>query len=128
MPEADPAERVMDRRQRDHDAQPVAQLGLDLGQRGVRGRRDQGREVRLVRFKQRPAMAAIARRRRAARLAHPAHQLDRGRGADRKRRAAPRIELPFSTARTIRSRRSRDIGGGIVEPRLSQPKFSNHNC
>jgi hypothetical protein len=35
-------------------------------------------------------------------------------GLTAKRRAASRIELPCSTARTIRSRRSNDIGAGMI--------------
>jgi len=82
MPEADPAERVMDRRQRGHDTKAAVQLGLELGQRDVRRRLDERREVGFIRFEERPAMPTITRRRDTAGLAHPAHQLDRGRRAD----------------------------------------------
>jgi hypothetical protein len=67
-----------------------------------------------MRCQQRPAMAAKARRRRAPGRAHPLHQLDRRRWADRKppRRLADRAAP--STARTIRSLRSNDIGAGMI--------------
>jgi hypothetical protein len=39
-------------------------------------------------------------------------------GLTAKRRAAARIELPRSTARTTRRRRSNDIGGGMTTSRL----------
>jgi len=41
-----------------------------------------------------------------------------------KRRAAARIELPASTAATIRSRRSNDIGAGMTP----LPACLNHYC
>lgn len=126
MPEAHPAERVVDRREPGDDAQAALELGLQLGERDVRPRLDKPLELGLVRPEQRPAMAAKARRRRAARRAHPLYQLDRRRRADGKPSAASRIELPRSTARTIRWRRSWDIGAGIAQPRLSQPIWSNH--
>jgi hypothetical protein len=47
-------------------------------------------------------------------------------GLTAKRRAASRIELPCSTARTIRSRRPMEIGAGMATSRLSQPILSNH--
>jgi hypothetical protein len=39
-------------------------------------------------------------------------------GLTAKRRAASRIELPRSTARTIRRRRSKEIGAGMMNSRL----------
>ncbi|MGH6897706.1 MAG: hypothetical protein ACREJ5_14385 [Geminicoccaceae bacterium] len=45
-------------------------------------------------------------------------------GLTAKRRAAARIELPCSTARTIRSRRSNDIGAGMIP----YPVHLNHYC
>jgi hypothetical protein len=42
-------------------------------------------------------------------------------GLTANRRAASRIELPRSTAATIRWRRSKDIGAGMTPSRLSQP-------
>jgi hypothetical protein len=47
-------------------------------------------------------------------------------GLTAKRRAASRIELPRSTARTIRSRRSMEIGAGMTISHWSQPLLSNH--
>ena len=49
-------------------------------------------------------------------------------GLTAKRRAAPRIELPCSTAHMIRKRRSKEIGAGMMTSRLSQPTLSNHEC
>jgi hypothetical protein len=40
MPEAEPAERVVDRRQPGAEAGALLDLGLELGKRKVRGRRD----------------------------------------------------------------------------------------
>jgi hypothetical protein len=42
-------------------------------------------------------------------------------GLTAKRAAAARIELPPSTARTMRSRKSRDIGAGMTTPDPSKP-------
>jgi hypothetical protein len=39
------------------------------------------------------------------------------------RAAAPRIELPLSTARTIRSRKSRDSGAGMTSPPTHQNRL-----
>jgi hypothetical protein len=47
-------------------------------------------------------------------------------GLTAKRRAAARIELPRSTVRTIRRRKSEAIGAGMATSRLSQPILSNH--
>ena len=46
-------------------------------------------------------------------------------GLTSKRKAACRIELPPSTARTIRSRRSWDKGAGIIASRLILTPFLN---
>jgi hypothetical protein len=92
MPQADPAERVVDRREPGLHAAAPLQLGLEFGQRDVRCRRDQAAQIGLVRREERSPMAAIARRRGAARRAHPLHEFDRRRRADRKalRRLADR--------------------------------------
>ena len=45
-------------------------------------------------------------------------------GLTANRRAAWRIELPRSTAPTIRSRRSNDIGAGMIP----HPAHLNHYC
>jgi hypothetical protein len=63
-------------------------------------------------------MAAVARWCGAAGRAHPLHQLDRGRRADREAPRGGADELPRSTARTIRSRRSIEIGAGMMISRL----------
>jgi hypothetical protein len=89
MPQADPAERVVDRREAGDDAEAALQLGLKLGERDVRDRLDQPCEVGLVGGEQRASMAARAGRRRAPRRAHPLHQLDRRRGADRETSRSP---------------------------------------
>jgi hypothetical protein len=84
MPEADPAERVVDRRERAHEAEAALQLRLELGQRDVRRRLDQPAQVGFMRLEKRAAIPAVARRRGAAGRAHPLHQLDRARRADGK--------------------------------------------
>jgi hypothetical protein len=85
MPDADPAERVVDRREPGDEAK--AALKRRLGERDVRGRLNQPAQLALVRREQRAPMPAVPRRRGAAGRAHPLHQLDRCRGADGK---APR--------------------------------------
>ena len=87
MPQADPAERVVDRREPRHDAAAALQLRLQFGERDVGGRVDQPSQVGLIRREHGAPMTAIARRCRTARLTHALHQLDRGRRADGK---APR--------------------------------------
>jgi hypothetical protein len=82
MPEADPAERVVDGRECGDDAQATLERRLQLGKRDIRGRLDQRAQVGLMRFEARAAMAAGAARGDAAGRPHPLHQLDRGRGAD----------------------------------------------
>jgi len=86
MPQADPAECVGDRREPGpHPAAPL-QLGLELGQRDVGRRLNQPAQVGVVRLEHAPPVTAALGCGTAAR-AHPLHQLDRGRWADRK---APR--------------------------------------
>ena len=114
MPQADPAERLVDRREPGDDPAAALELRLQLGERDLRGRLDQPSEIGLIRCEQRPALAAVAGRRGAARRAHPLHDLIAADGLTANRRAAPRIELPCSTARTIRQRRSNDIGAGMT--------------
>jgi hypothetical protein len=81
MPEAEPAERVVDRREPGDDAKAALQLRLQLGERDVRGRLDEPAQLGLVRLEQRAPMPAIAVRRRAAGRAHALHELDRRRRA-----------------------------------------------
>jgi len=73
MPQAHPTERVVDRREPGADAEPALQLRLEFGERDVRARFDQQAQVALMRLEERAAMAAKARRRRAAGRAHPLH-------------------------------------------------------
>jgi hypothetical protein len=82
MPEADPAERVVERRERGDDAQAALERRLQLGKRDVRGRLDQPAQVAFMWFEATPDMAAGAARGDAAGRPYPLHQLDRGRGAD----------------------------------------------
>ena len=69
-------------------------------------------------------MAAVAGQREAARRTR-CISLIAADGLIPKRRAAPRIELPCSTTRMIRKRRSKEIGAGMTTSRLSQPTLSN---
>jgi hypothetical protein len=82
MPEADPAERVVDGRERGDDAQATLERRLQFGKRDIRGRLDQRAQVGPMRLEARAAMAAGAARGDAAGRPHPLHQLDRGRRAD----------------------------------------------
>jgi hypothetical protein len=68
------------------------QLGLDLGQRQVGRRLNQPAQLGFVGREHAPPVPAVARRRGAAGGAHPLHELDRSRRADRKppRRLADR--------------------------------------
>jgi hypothetical protein len=84
MPQADPAERVVDRREPGDDTGPALELRLQLGERDVRARLDQSAQIALMRREQRSPMAAKARRRSTPCRAHPLHQLDRRRRADGK--------------------------------------------
>ena len=124
MPEADPAERVVDRREPGTHPTAPLQLGLD-GQREIGRPLDQPPQVGLVRLEQgrRDRRSDRARRSRSP---APVDSLIAADGLTANRRAALRIELPPSTARTIRSRRSMDIGAGMTTSRLSQPILSNH--
>jgi hypothetical protein len=111
MPEADPAERVVDRREPGpHPAAPL-QLGLELGQREIGGRLDQPAQVALVGLEHRPPVPAVARRRGAAGRTHPLHQLDRGRRADRN---APR--------------RFADRAATLDRPDDAQPQVHRDRC
>jgi hypothetical protein len=109
MPEADPAERVVDRRQ----PRPHPQAPLQLGQRDVRRRLDQpceGASYGLSRGRRCPPYRAgaalpVVRTRCISLIAAD--------GLTANRRATARIELPRSTARAIRIRKSKDIGGGM---------------
>lgn len=84
MPEANPAERVVDRRATGDDAEAALQLRLELSERDVRARLDQSAQVALMRLQEPAPIAAKARRRRASGRAHPLHQLDRRRWTDGK--------------------------------------------
>jgi hypothetical protein len=67
-----------------------------------------------MRLEERAAMPAIAVGCGAAGDAHRCISLIAADGLTAKRRAASRIELPCSTARTIRNRRSMEIGAGMT--------------
>ena len=64
VPEADPAERVVDRRERGDDTEAALELGLQLGERGVGRRLDQPLELAFVRFEARAPVPAVAKARR----------------------------------------------------------------
>ena len=66
MPQTDPAERVVDRREPRDDAAAALQLRLQFGERDVGGRVDQPSEVGLIRREHGATMAAIARRCKSA--------------------------------------------------------------
>jgi hypothetical protein len=111
MPQPDPAERVVDRREPGDDAQAALQRRLQLGQRDVRARLDEAAQIALMRRQQPPPKRAgaalpVVRTRCISLIAAD--------GLTAKRRAASRIELPPSTDRTIRTRRSNDIGAGMT--------------
>ena len=95
---------MVDRRERVHDDAPLVQFGPDLGEGDVRLRLDQRPHHIGVRFENRwppmraGAMLPVSRTRRIS--------LTAAEGLTSYRAAARRIELPPSTARTIRRRRS----------------------
>jgi len=111
MPEVEPVERVVDRREPGDDAQAPLELRPELGQREVRAELDQLAQLGFVRLEQPPAMAAKARRRGAAGCSHPLHQLDRGRRADRK---APR--------------RLTDRAAALDRAHDPHPQIQRHRC
>jgi hypothetical protein len=80
MPQADPAERVVDRREPGADAGAALDLGSDLDQRQVGGRQDQAPQQGFAWREQPPPMSAVAGRSGTSGRLHPLHQLDRSRG------------------------------------------------
>jgi hypothetical protein len=78
MPQPEPAERVVDRREAGDHAETALQLRLEFGQRDVRRRLDQPAQARSMRLEEWGAMPAIAVGCGASGRAHPLHQLDRG--------------------------------------------------
>jgi hypothetical protein len=114
MRQAEPTQCVVDRRDPSDDAQAALELRLDLGQRDV-GR---GFDSRL----RSASYGASSGRRCPPKRAGAALPVVRTRcisliaadGLTAKRRTASRIEPPCSTARTIRRRKSRDIGAGMT--------------
>ena len=72
MPQAEPAERVVDRREPGSHPAAALQLGLELDQRTVGRRLDQPPQVGFVGLEHGPAVAAVARRRRRCRWRAPA--------------------------------------------------------
>ena len=90
----------------------------------VRLRGDQPLQLGPMRLQDRPAVAAIAGRRRAPGRPHPLHQLDRRRRADRKPPRRGTDRAPSATASTIRRRKSIDSGAGMA----SSPVTLNQYC
>jgi hypothetical protein len=126
MPQADPAERVVDRREPGDDAEATLKRGLKLGERDVRGRLDQPFEIGLKRCEQREAMAAVAPRCGAACRAHPLLELDRGRRADRETPRGP-ADRAAVLDHAHDPRRSNEINAGMTTTsRLSQRTLPNH--
>jgi hypothetical protein len=72
-------ERIVDRREPGMDPAAALQLGLELSQREIGRRLDQPTQVGCVGREHAPPVAAVARRRGAARGADPLHELDGGR-------------------------------------------------
>jgi hypothetical protein len=118
MPQADPAERVVDRREPGPHATAPLQLTLEFGQRDVGRRLDQPLEVGLVGLEHGPPMPAVALGAALPVARTRCISLIAADGLTAKRRAASRIELPRSTARTIRNGRSMEIGAGMATSRL----------
>jgi hypothetical protein len=87
IPEADPAERVVECRQPGRDTDAALDLALELGERDVRRSLDQRPDLALEGLEQRAPVPAIAGRGGTAGRLDPLHQLDRRRGSYRK---APR--------------------------------------
>ena len=71
MPQPEPAQRLVKGREPGDDTEAALELGLELGERDVGRRLDQPAQLGFTGFKERMAMAAVARRRRAAGRAHP---------------------------------------------------------
>jgi hypothetical protein len=82
MPQAEPAEVIVQGREPGKDAEAPRALGPKLGERDVRRGRDQPSEVGLIPLQQGTPMPAIASRGGAAGRPHPLHELDGGRRAD----------------------------------------------
>jgi hypothetical protein len=125
--QAEPAQRRPDRRQRAGLNAALDQLVPDLGQRDARpDRRELAQQV-LLAGKQRLAVAAALRRLRAAGRARPRRpSLIAADALTSNRAAAARAELPCSTARTSRLRRSWDKGAVITASLLNrQPSNQN---
>jgi hypothetical protein len=78
MPGAEPAERVVDRREPGPQPATPLQRGLELGEGEVGHRLDQPAQGRGVGLEQRPPVPTVARGGGAARRPDPLHQLDRG--------------------------------------------------
>ena len=117
MPQAEAAQRAMQGREARVQAEAALQFGPELGERDVRRRRDQAARGH-PRAQPEPAADGpptcagaalpVSLTRRSSLIAADA--------LTSKRLAAARIELPPATARTIRSRKSIDIGAGIRHP------------
>jgi hypothetical protein len=127
VPRADPAARAVDRREHGGEAEAALQRRLQLGERDIGRRRDKPLEGGLMRLEARAPMPAGARAGAGLPVARTRGiSLIAAQGLSAKRRAAPRIELPCATARTIRRRRSIQIAAGLTTSRLPPPISSNH--
>jgi hypothetical protein len=82
MPQADPAERVVDGREPGPQPAALLQFGLELGQRDLWRRLDQPPQVGFVGREHGPPVPTGARGRGAAGGSDTLHQLDRGRRTD----------------------------------------------
>jgi hypothetical protein len=126
VPQPEPAKRVVQGREPGGDPDAALQLGLEFGQRDVRRRLDQPAQVGFVRLEDGTAIAAVAFGCGTPVARTRCISLIAGDGLMAKRRPAARIELPPSTACTIRRRRSKEIDAGMTTSR--QPILSNHSC
>lgn len=106
MRQAEPVEHIGDGREGLHLDAPLAQRRPDLFEGDAGLAQGKGPNRLGMRLQHRAAMPTDLGRRRRAGRTHALHQLDRRRGTDLEPMAAARAELPPSTARTIRSRRS----------------------
>jgi hypothetical protein len=122
MPQADPAERVVDRRELGPDA--AAALQRPSAARRVSGLTSSGPALRgrphtaEQRHRWRPQRG----RRATARRPHPLHELIAADGHTAKRHADRAALLE----RAIRRRRSKEIGAGMTTSRLPQWILSNY--
>jgi hypothetical protein len=111
MPQPEPAQRIVDRREPGLHPAAALQLGLEVSQREVGRRLDQTAQVGCVRLEHASPVAAVTRWRGAAGGADPLHELDGGRRADR--------EAP---------RRLTDRAALLDRTYDAQPQVHGHRC